>query len=465
MNRLALIAFLAAAASEGAVSDTKKWKNGTSFSSLFLVPSNHSRNKTSSAVRRHKSHDLASAIAHDNARRSTGADEAWATFIPDSNSTEGGQDDTKYLRCYFPRTIFAPSAPSVGFEAALQQPKLEKKELLRSKPYREFLRDREAWTKEGLIGGNLLIATCTCTVIFIKCVAKKEDKKTDGVEDDLSRSRRSDVQAALILGAVLFAVGCFIRIARALYIANEERIEKLFFPHDHFAYVHNIYVHLMKLGAIWLGIIFGRIGILVLTMIAPDYFDLDKAFLQSPAVLLFVGYWSRDIIIHLYDKLSHVRSIFCEGHDDLAFYLDSPLWRLQFYVIAAMYVWLCVQLAFQLIREVKTGAGDRLPLPPRLYPSTALFLIYVARGFEIIFNQSFVLRDTCSRIVDVNYCQTTNAAFRSVGKVNMIVMIGAAARWLMRSFSDENVAVNRTRNLFQFVQIWIFGMFLPKRSS
>ena len=99
MNRLALIGFLAAAASEGAVSDTKKWKNGTSFSSLFLVSSNHSRNKTSSAVRRHKSHDLASAIAHDNARRATGADEAWATFIPDSNSTEGGQDDTKYPRC------------------------------------------------------------------------------------------------------------------------------------------------------------------------------------------------------------------------------------------------------------------------------------------------------------------------------------------------------------------------------
>ena len=107
MNRLALIAFLAAAASEGAVIDTKKLKNGTSFSSLFLVPSNHSRNKTSSAVRRHKSHDLASAIAHDNARRTTKTDEAWTTFIPDSNSTEGGQDDTKYLRCYFPGTIFA----------------------------------------------------------------------------------------------------------------------------------------------------------------------------------------------------------------------------------------------------------------------------------------------------------------------------------------------------------------------
>merc|ERR1719281_348860 len=104
MYGLALIAFLTVAASEGAVSHTK---NGTSFSSLFLVPSNHSRNKTSSAVRRHKSHDLASAIAHDNARRTTKTDEAWTTFIPDSNSTEGGQDDTKYLRCYFPGTIFA----------------------------------------------------------------------------------------------------------------------------------------------------------------------------------------------------------------------------------------------------------------------------------------------------------------------------------------------------------------------
>ena len=47
-----------------------------------------------------------------------------------------------------------------------------------------------------------------------------------------------------------------------------------------------------------------------------------------------------------------------------------------------------------------------------------------------------------------------------MGTVGLIITIGASARWLMRSFSDENVAVNRTRNLFQFVQIWIFGMFL-----
>jgi hypothetical protein len=296
-------------------------------------------------------------------------------------------------------------------------------------------------------------------VIFIKCFAKKEDKKTDGVEDDLTSARRSDVQAALILAAVLFSGGCFIRIARALYSANEERIQKMFF-HDHVAYVHNIYVHLMRRGTSWLGIIFTRIGILVLTMIAPDYFDFDKAALQSLVALLVVGYWTRDIIIHCYERLVHVRSIFCEGHDDLAFYLDSPLWRLQFYVLCAGYVWFCVQLAFQLIRGVKTGADDRLPLPPRLYPSTAFFIMYTFRGFEIIFTQSFVLRSTCTRIIDVHYCLSRNTAFRSVGIVNMIIIIGASARWLMRSFSDENVAVNRTRNLFQFVQIWIFGMFL-----
>ena len=148
MNRLALIAFLAAAASEGAVIDTKKLKNGTSFSSLFLVPSNHSRNKTSSAVRRHKSHDLASAIAHDNARITTAGEEAWVS--PASDSTEGGQDNTTYTRCYFPRTIFAPSSPSVGYEAALRHRKLEKKKLLKTKAYREFLRNRAAWMKEGL---------------------------------------------------------------------------------------------------------------------------------------------------------------------------------------------------------------------------------------------------------------------------------------------------------------------------
>ena len=128
MNTLALIAFLTAVGMEGVVSDSK---NGTSFSTLFRVPSNHRREKISSTVRRHKSHDFQKTTSFENAPSVQSEHEAWADA--DSLSAQGDRDSKEYPRCYSPTTILGSNFPPAGFEAALRQPKLGKEQLRKTR--------------------------------------------------------------------------------------------------------------------------------------------------------------------------------------------------------------------------------------------------------------------------------------------------------------------------------------------
>jgi hypothetical protein len=215
-----------------------------------------------------------------------------------------------------------------------------------------------------------------------------------------------------------------------------------------------------------LSLVFRLMGILVMTLISPKYYDVDASFStihKVPFLVVFTFAIRSVVYSHVYSEMNALYMSSCQGSDIARIHAGSLPYKLVSYFIGVGGIWIFANLSVMVLGRVEAGAGIRMRLPPRVYPSTALGFHYWLANLRHIYDQSFVqawymsFRKTSPDMQEVMLAENT-ARFISGFSLSLL-MLGAFAQWLPRILTDsDDRAKVRTSRLFELLRICLFCM-------
>ena len=411
------IIFLVTSLSAAKVLDPKV-DESTGSSALLQVPDHHATR----TVRRNK-------ISNSHPFRADEPGSAQQVHRPQKNgqslnstSTLAHQDESS--ACKGPSSILDLRIPDEGASGqALSGVKPHEEKLDSSR--RVDPERAHAFSREGSLISGLIFTTTVGVAFFTR------GQKTPRSGATLLR--------VLNIAGVLIALGVAAGLMRAAILGT-----------DFLASLRSMVVLLNNTGDCFIDS-----GLLTFTILPPHSYGFEGSFMTSHRLpfMFFIGYYARYSILVSYYTLSHAQMLFCKGCETVAPYMRSNLWLYSLLITPAIAVWLCAQLIVCAVRHIRPDdVNSRLPIPPRVHPSTGVGLLVFADCIQHIYNWSFVLLYLGS--FDEFDVARANEKFVP-GTIALTIQLVYLTRWLMFiCFADEELS-KRTDQLFWVIRVTV----------